>query len=424
MLCVVEDAHWLDPATADALLFCARRLGADRVLLVFSARDATATPFHPDGIDELVLAGLDPDAARALLEQRAGAAPAPEVADRLVVETGGNPLALLELPTELSADQLGGAAPLPTQLHLSTRVERAFLDRSRRCRHRCSPLLLLAAADDTGDLAVIRAAASSSRGGRAGSRGRGRVRAAGPRRRRRAGAASAGALGPLPGRHRRPAPKRSSGTGRGAGRGRGRRPGDVAPRRRRGRTRPGRRRGPPGRRGPRRASRRLRLGAGRVRTCGSVDHGHTAAGRADARGSPQRLGLRADRPLARAAGRRPPARLRPGAARRHRPAPGPDRGQPRLGGRRDTGSSPRPHTPSTRSTRPMPWRWRSSPPSCAPTAPTAAPPWRPATSTSSVADRRPAAHRVPQADARRDDPRRRRRLGGSRDRAGPRPGGR
>ena len=161
MLCVVEDAHWLDPATADALLFCARRLGADRLLLVFSARDATATSFRAEGIDELPLSGLDPDAARALLGQRLGTAPAPEVAGRLIVETGGNPLALLEFPAELSAAQLGGSAPLPTQLHLSTRVEQAFLDRSRRLPAPSQSLLLLAAADDTGELAVVRAAASA-----------------------------------------------------------------------------------------------------------------------------------------------------------------------------------------------------------------------------------------------------------------------
>ena len=102
MLCVVEDAHWLDSATADALLFCARRLGADRVLMVFSARDGAATPFRPDGISELQLTGLDPAAARELLDQRLGDAPAPEVTERLIAESGGNPLALLELPTELS----------------------------------------------------------------------------------------------------------------------------------------------------------------------------------------------------------------------------------------------------------------------------------------------------------------------------------
>jgi len=161
VLCVVEDAHWLDPATADALLFCARRLGADRVLLVFSARDAAAMPFRPDGIGELVLAGLDPDAARSLLELRLGAAPAPEVTERLVVESGGNPLALLELPTELSTDQLRGSFPLPTQLHLSTRVEQAFLDRSRQLPAPVQSVLLIAAADDTGEFAVVRGAAAT-----------------------------------------------------------------------------------------------------------------------------------------------------------------------------------------------------------------------------------------------------------------------
>ncbi len=161
VLCVVEDAHWLDAASADSLLFCARRLGADRVLLVFSARDEAPTTFRPAGIDELVLSGLDPDAARALLDQRLGAAPAPGVTERLIDETGGNPLALLELPAELTADQLGGSSPLPTQLHLSARVEQAFLDRSRLLPAPVQSVLLVAAADDTGDLAVVRAAAAT-----------------------------------------------------------------------------------------------------------------------------------------------------------------------------------------------------------------------------------------------------------------------
>jgi DNA-binding CsgD family transcriptional regulator len=161
VLCVVEDAHWLDPATADALLFCARRLGADRVLVVFSARDSTGQSFRADGIEELVLTGLPPDAARELLDRRLGAAPAPEVADRLIATSGGNPLALLELPTELSEDQLHGTAPLPAELHLTSRVERAFLDRSRRLPEPVQVLLLVAAADDTGRLPVVRAAASA-----------------------------------------------------------------------------------------------------------------------------------------------------------------------------------------------------------------------------------------------------------------------
>ncbi len=161
VLCVVEDAHWLDSATADALLFCARRLGADRVLLVFSARDGAVTPFLPVGIPEIQLTGLDAAAARELLDQRLGNAPAPEVTERLVAESGGNPLALLELPTELRPDQLGGSSPLPTQLHLTTRVEQAFLDRSRLLPPTVQTTLLLAAADDTGDIAVLRQAAST-----------------------------------------------------------------------------------------------------------------------------------------------------------------------------------------------------------------------------------------------------------------------
>ncbi len=161
VVCVVEDAHWLDSATTNALLFCARRLGADRVLMVFSARSGAPTPFDPDGVGALHLTGLDPAAARELLDQRRGDPPAPEVTERLVAESGGNPLALLELPTELSPSQLGGSSPLPEQLHLTTRLEQAFLDRSRLLPPPVQSVLLLAAADDTGDIAVLRRAASS-----------------------------------------------------------------------------------------------------------------------------------------------------------------------------------------------------------------------------------------------------------------------
>ncbi len=81
--------------------------------------------------------------------------------ERLIAESGGNPLALLELPTELSPSQLGGSSPLPEQLHLTTRVEQAFLDRSRLLPPSVQSVLLLAAADDTGELAVVRRAAST-----------------------------------------------------------------------------------------------------------------------------------------------------------------------------------------------------------------------------------------------------------------------
>ena len=160
VLCIVDDAHWLDAATAAALLFCARRLGADRVALIFAARDEAPGTFEPQGVAELMLTGLDAEASRELLEERLGGTTRAEVLDRLVTETRGNPLALLELPAELTDDQLTGEQPLPSQLHLTGHVEQAFLVRSRRLPRSVQTMLLLAAADDTGEPAVVQRAAA------------------------------------------------------------------------------------------------------------------------------------------------------------------------------------------------------------------------------------------------------------------------
>lgn len=159
VLCIVDDAHWLDPASAAALFFCARRLGADRVVLVFGVRDGAGATFDPQGLDELVVTGLDPDASRILLDQNLGADVAEAVVERLVVETAGNPLALLELPGELSAAELRGESALPVQLSLSAHVERVFVDRARRLPASVQSLLLLATADDTGESTVLHRAA-------------------------------------------------------------------------------------------------------------------------------------------------------------------------------------------------------------------------------------------------------------------------
>jgi DNA-binding CsgD family transcriptional regulator/tetratricopeptide (TPR) repeat protein len=167
VLCLVDDAHWLDPATAAALLFAARRLGADRVAMVFAARDGAWGTFDPVGLPEQVVAGLDRDASLALLEARLGEAPSQEVRERLVSETRGNPLALVELPGELSPDQLRGSAALPAQLHLPRHVEQVFIDRSRRLGSQAQSVLLLASADDTGDLGVLRRAADAAGLGKA-----------------------------------------------------------------------------------------------------------------------------------------------------------------------------------------------------------------------------------------------------------------
>ena len=95
IIAVVDDAQWLDAASAEALLFVARRLLADRVVLVFGAREGDVRAFHGDGLPELVLGGLDSASAGALLTERAGVPVSAEVCAALVAQTGGSPLALI-----------------------------------------------------------------------------------------------------------------------------------------------------------------------------------------------------------------------------------------------------------------------------------------------------------------------------------------
>jgi DNA-binding CsgD family transcriptional regulator len=161
VLCVIDDAQWLDQATADAVLVASRRLGADRVAVVFAARDGEGRTFVPDDVPTMSLAPLTGAAARALLTEAAGATVPDEVVHRLMTQAAGNPLALVELPTTLSAEQLVGAAPLPDQLHLTAGIERVFLDRCRHLPPDVQTLLLVAAADDSGHVASVRAAAEA-----------------------------------------------------------------------------------------------------------------------------------------------------------------------------------------------------------------------------------------------------------------------
>jgi DNA-binding CsgD family transcriptional regulator len=160
VLCVIDDAQWLDQATADAILVASRRLGADRVAVVFAARDGEGRTFAPDDLPSVALTPLTGAAARALLTEAAGDTVPDEVADRLMTQSAGNPLALVELPTTLSGEQLAGAAPMPAHLHLTVGMERVFLDRCRRLPPPVQTLLLVAAADDSGLVATLRQAAA------------------------------------------------------------------------------------------------------------------------------------------------------------------------------------------------------------------------------------------------------------------------
>ncbi|RYV49668.1 AAA family ATPase, partial [Pengzhenrongella frigida] len=160
VLAVVDDAHWLDPASADALLFTARRLGADRVVLLFSVRDGSATAFAHDGVPSLLVGRLDEVSARAVLQDCAGDAIALDVADRLLEQSGGNPLALVELAAGLSPAQLAGDAPTPAHLPLTADLERVFLDRARRLPTQVQSVVLVAAADDSGRTSTVSRAAA------------------------------------------------------------------------------------------------------------------------------------------------------------------------------------------------------------------------------------------------------------------------
>ncbi|WP_203231036.1 ATP-binding protein [Nocardioides caldifontis] len=161
VLAVVDDAHWLDDASAAALLFVARRLQQERVAVVFAAREGAERTFESGDLPELRLRGLDRAGVARLLAERAGAAVSPEVAAELLARTGGNPLALVELPDVLSADQLGGRAPLPKQVPVTEGVERVFLERARRLGADAQRLLLVAAADDSGRLTTVQRAAAA-----------------------------------------------------------------------------------------------------------------------------------------------------------------------------------------------------------------------------------------------------------------------
>ncbi|MGK5680980.1 AAA family ATPase [Actinoplanes sp. URMC 104] len=152
LLCLVDDAQWIDRPSADVLVFVARRLGTERVAMLMAARESP-----PGGLPELPLEPLDAEAAGALLRERA-ALPDTVVA-RLVTLAGGNPLALRELPASLTDGQLAGREPVDDRLPLPARLERVFSERVRRLPDAVRRLLLVAAAEETGETAVILAAA-------------------------------------------------------------------------------------------------------------------------------------------------------------------------------------------------------------------------------------------------------------------------
>jgi DNA-binding CsgD family transcriptional regulator len=152
LICVVDDMQWLDHASAQALGFAARRLGADPVGLVFAAR---VPGEDVAGLPELVVEGLPEGDARALLESVLTGPLDARVRDQIIADTNGNPLALLELPRGLTPAQLAGGFGLSSAVPLDGRIEESFRRQLEALPLQTRRLVQLAAADPSGDPVLV-----------------------------------------------------------------------------------------------------------------------------------------------------------------------------------------------------------------------------------------------------------------------------
>jgi DNA-binding CsgD family transcriptional regulator len=167
VLLILDDVQWWDTASLDALLFLARRVAAEPVVLLMAAREqpgtgdeAIASIARLPGVLELRVGGLPDDDVGALMAAVAGIAPPEAVSHALAERTHGNPLALVELVRVLTPDQIAGRDPLPETVSLGERLERPFLDRAAGLSAPARALLAAAAAEPGGDLDVLTEAAS------------------------------------------------------------------------------------------------------------------------------------------------------------------------------------------------------------------------------------------------------------------------
>ena len=157
---IVDDAQWLDGASAQALAFVARRLGVESVGLVFAVREPAAER-HLDGLAGMVVAGLEEQHARELLATVITGPLDERLRDRIVAETRGNPLALLELPRDLTPAELAGGFGLDGGPALSRRIEQSFQERLAQLPASTGLLLLIAAAEPVGDPLLVWKAADA-----------------------------------------------------------------------------------------------------------------------------------------------------------------------------------------------------------------------------------------------------------------------
>jgi DNA-binding CsgD family transcriptional regulator len=163
LLLVVDDAQWLDPPTASALAFIARRVDAEPIAVLFALRNGIASTLGGAGLPELRLGGLSDEAAGELVDASAGDL-TPGLRRRVLEIAAGNPLALLELPDALRLDDAGIGGLPPGPLSLTSRLEHAFAQQVSGLPAQTRDLLLLAAADEYASAAALLAAACLLRG--------------------------------------------------------------------------------------------------------------------------------------------------------------------------------------------------------------------------------------------------------------------
>ena len=159
VVCLVDDVQWLDGASVDALLFAARRLDAEALGILLTIRESHGGSDLAAGFAELRLSALGRSEARELVEARLGADVAPGAIEWVVENANGNPLALVELPEALSPDQLSGQEPLTGALPPPTSIEQTYLARAELLSPAARTMLLIAAAEGTGDRQTIGRAA-------------------------------------------------------------------------------------------------------------------------------------------------------------------------------------------------------------------------------------------------------------------------
>ena len=154
LVCLVDDVQWLDEPTRQVLAFVGRRLHAEAVLLLFGVREAGSEQLMPD-VPAMTLEGLAEEDARALLTAAVQRQLDPQVRDRIVAETHGNPLALLELPRAMSPADLAGGFGMPPATKVPGKLDEHYRRRIKALSASTQRFMLLAAADPTGDATLV-----------------------------------------------------------------------------------------------------------------------------------------------------------------------------------------------------------------------------------------------------------------------------